>query len=703
MQPQKRLFRNHLILSCLLTFLIIALVITCYHIRTLEKADLFLYDLHFRWRGPQPTSEKVVLVLMDQRSASELERRKGAWSRAHLASAIENLCRAGCAVIGLDMIFFAPSEDLAEDKTLAETIGECGNVVLGKFVAEEGRGEVSALPRFQEGMIGDGFINMFPDSDGVVRKMPFFSIKPVQDGVAISPSFSLEVVRAFLNLDFDLDFSHKDYFRLGAGGSDNLLLPYPDLRVHFYGGAEAFSRLSFVDAVSNRFHAETVRKKIVLIGSSLATDKDFFATPFAGYEGRAGAHAGRFGKVLEEDSASKTVGVAIHGHAIETILNGAFIQRFPERYVISLTVLCGLMGLIFYAQRPGPLGGILILLSSVGALLGISHFAFVRQLLWIEMAPLMAILSLQYVSGIALQRAYSRKKTRLVTNLFGKYVSQSVVKDIIEGSIGVALEGRAQELTVLFSDLRGFTTLSEGLSPQETGSLLNVYFDAMIPIVFDHQGTLDKLMGDAIMAFFGAPRELKDHPQKAAETALEMIHRLKALRKESSQKGIEKLEVGIGLNTGQVTVGNLGSQNFMEYTVIGDTVNLGSRLEGLNKVYGTSIIVGENTAKRLDSQFVLRELDLVKVKGKEDAVAIFELVGFRHEVEEERLKLIDHFHRGLQQYRNMEWAEAEKTFSEALNLFSADGPSRLYLERTQELLRCPPPPEWECVTKFTTK
>lgn len=703
MEPQKRLFRTHFIFACLLSILFVTLVPIGYQLRVFERADLLLYDFHFKWRGPQPTSEKVVLVLMDQRSASELERRKGAWSRSHLASAIENLCRADCAVIGLDMIFFAPGEDVQEDKALARAIENCGNVVLAKFVAEEGRGEVSALPRFKEGMIGDGFINMFPDSDGIVRKIPFFSIKPEQDGVAISPSFSLEVVRAFLNLDFDLDFSHKDYFRMGAGGRDSLLLPYPDLRIHFYGGAEVFSRLSFVDSVFNRFNAETVREKIVLIGSSLATDKDFFSAPFPGSEGRAGAYAGRFGKVVEEDAAAKTVGVAVHAHAVETILNGAFIRKFPERYVIILTLLCGVLGLIFYPQRPGALGGVLILLISVGALLGISHFVFVRQLLWIEIAPLMGILSLQYVSGIALQRAYSRKKTKLVTSLFGKYVSQSVVKDIIDGNIGVALEGRAQEVTVLFSDLRGFTTLSEGLSPQETGRLLNVYFDAMIPIVFEHRGTLDKLMGDAIMAFFGAPAELKDHPQKAAETALEMIKRLRLLKKESAQKGIEKLEVGIGLNTGQVTVGNLGSQRFMEYTVIGDTVNLGSRLEGLNKVYGTSIIVGENTAKRLDSKVVLRELDLVKVKGKEDAVTIFELVGFKDEMEQERLRLIDAYHSGLQHYRSKEWADAEKTFKEALSLFAADGPSLLYLERTRELLRYPPPPEWEYVTKFTTK
>jgi adenylate cyclase len=336
-------------------------------------------------------------------------------------------------------------------------------------------------------------------------------------------------------------------------------------------------------------------------------------------------------------------------------------------------------------------------------IIGFSYFVFVHYLLWIEIAPLLSILLVQYVSGIASQRALSKKKTKLVTSLFGKYVSQGVVDDILKGNIGVSLEGRSREVTVLFSDLRGFTTFSESLSPQETGRLLNTYFDAMIPLVFQHQGTLDKLMGDAIMAFFGAPGELKDHPRKAAETALSMMKKLKELKAERRQRGIDRLEIGLGLNTGQVTAGNLGSQSYMDYTVIGDTVNLGSRLEGLNKIYGTSIIISESTAVRLDNRFVLRELDRVRVKGKEDAVTIFELSGFKDDLDQERVKLLRIFESGIRLYRNREWKEAEEAYNQALGLFPGDGPSRLYLERIRDLLRDPPSPEWDPVTVFTTK
>ena len=703
MEPQKKIFRNYLILSFLFSIFLIIIVCICYKSLVLERADLFLYDFHFRWRGPKPVSGNIVLVLMDQRSAWDLKRKKGAWSRLQMARALENLCQAGAEIIGLDMIFFSPGHKMDDDMALARGIEDCGNVILARFVAVDGRGEVTGLPMFQEGMIGDGFINMFPDRDGVLRKIPFFSIKPEKEGLDVSPCFALEVARAFLNLDFALDFSHEDYFRLGVDGDHQLILPYPDLRIHFYGKEDIFPSLSYADVVRNRFSPGVVKGKIVLIGSSLATDKDFFATPFSGYEERRGEYKKKFGKVLEEDFGHKTVGVACHAHAIETILDSAFIRKCSEKYVIFLIVFFGLLGMIFYSSRPGALWGVLILLICSGGIISISHLVFVRHLFWVKIAPVIGILLIQYISGIAFQRSYSKKKTKLVTSLFGKYVSQGVVNDILKGDLGVRLEGRSQEVTVLFSDLRSFTTLSENLSPQETGRLLNIYFDAMIPIVFDHEGTLDKLMGDAIMAFFGAPGELRHHPGKAAETALKMIEKLELLKTERREKGIDRLEVGIGLNTGHVTVGNLGSQSFMDYTVIGDTVNLGSRLEGLNKVYGTSIIVSEFTAERLDSRFVLRELDRVRVKGKGDAVAIFELSGFKGDMVQERLELLRIFESGMYQYRSREWEQAEETFSRALRFIPGDGPSQLYLDRVQNLLRDPPSSEWEPITVFTTK
>lgn len=704
MEPKKKLYRAHLIYSLLFTLLFMTAVSFLYGFHSLERADLFLHDLHFKWRGPKPASGGVVLVLMDQKSAVELKREKGTWSRRHTAQALKNLCRAGTEIIGMDLVLFAPGRDKEEDIELAAAISDCNNVVLAKFVSVDGRGEVVPLPIFQEAMIGDGFINMFPDKDDILRKIPFLSIKPLKQGVLISPSFSLELARTYLNLDFVFDFSGKDHMLLGAEDQQKLRLPYPDLRIDFLGSDESFRRISFSDIVNNQFPPESVKGKIVLIGSSLATDKDFFTTPLSGYERKETQYEEKFAKIIKEDLGPKTVGVACHAHAIETILGQKFIRKAPGTYVYILIILLGFSGLIFYPQRPGALWGAVILLVGEGVFLGASHLVFVRQLIWVEAGPPMLILFVQFVSGIALQRSYSKKKTKFVTTLFGKYVSPSVVDDILKGQEGITLDGRSQEVTVLFSDLRSFTTLSESLSPRETGRLLNTYFDTMIPIVFDHQGTLDKLIGDAIMAFFGAPGTLQNHPVKAAQTALSMVEKLKRLKIDRNDiRGIDRLDVGIGLNTGQVIVGNLGSQRFMDYTVIGDTVNLGSRLEGLNKTYGTSIIISRATAEKLDKGFVLRELDKVMVKGKEDAVTIFELMGFEDNIEAKKLELVERFTSAIAYYRNREWDQAQDAFKKTLELYHEDKTSHLYLDRISSFRENPPPPEWDWVTVFTTK
>ena len=702
-QPQSRLVRNHLLLSIFLTLLITAAAAALYRSNGFRSADQALYDAHFRWRGPGEVTGTVVLVLMDQESAERLGRKKGSWSRSHMARALENLCNAGAGVIGLDMVFFAPGDEPGTDRALAAAMERCSNVVLAWYVAVEGRSEVRPLPLFQEAMIGDGFVNMVPDQDGVLRKIPFLSIKPVAEGVAVFPSFSLEMVRAYRNLDFVLDFSHQDHFLLGGEDESRLRLPFPDLRINYAGREDAFARLSYADVVEDRIEPDRVRDKIVLIGSALPTDKDFFATPFSGASGVEERYGETFGKVLTGEFERKTAGVACHAHAVETILTEKQIRRAGSDTVLILVLLSGLLGLVFYPQRPGAFWGLLILAAAAGLALFLAHRAFAVDRTWIEIVPALSVLGAQYVAGISVQRAYSRKRAQVVTGLFGKYVSRGVVDDLLRGRIDSSLEGRSVEVTVLFSDLRGFTSISESLSPRETGLLLNSYFDVMIPTVFHHGGTLDKLIGDAVMAFFGAPADLADHPSRAALTALDMVRSLEELRARSDVPGVERLAMGIGLNTGQVTAGNLGSQSFMDYTVIGDTVNLASRLEGLTKPYRTTVIVSGETAERLDERFLLRELDRVRVKGKDRPVTIHELVGLEKEVDPARRQAVRTFEAGLARYRERAWPEAEQAFTEALALDPRDGPASLYLERVRRLCACPPPPDWDCVTVFDSK
>ena len=304
---------------------------------------------------------------------------------------------------------------------------------------------------------------------------------------------------------------------------------------------------------------------------------------------------------------------------------------------------------------------------------------------------------------VLIQEYFNRKKTNLVTHLFGKYVSPSVVDELIKGDLETTLAGHRRSLTVLFSDLRSFTTLSEKLGPQKTTRLLNTYFDEMIPVVFKHNGTLDKLMGDAIMAFFGAPIALTDHPVEAASTALEMTTALHHLKRTHSLPGIDNLDLGIGLNTGQVTVGNLGSQEFMDYTIIGDAVNLASRLEGLNKTYGTRIIISEFTAAALSDAFCVRKLDHVRVKGKKESVTILELMGFTEQMSSGTAQLVKAFESALEAYAQRQWRSAQKLLKQILSVSPQDGPSLLYMRRIAEFQLSPPPADWRGETAFDHK
>ena len=290
----------------------------------------------------------------------------------------------------------------------------------------------------------------------------------------------------------------------------------------------------------------------------------------------------------------------------------------------------------------------------------------------------------------------------MITDLFGKYLAPDVVRELLKDDLSDRLEGRHRDITILFSDLRGFTSLSEKLGPAETGHLLNTYFDSMIPLVFKWKGTLDKLIGDAIMAFFGAPLEIEDHPEQAAGCALLMIEAINALRLKNIP-GAAELDLGIGINTGRAIVGNLGSKEFMDYTVIGDSVNLASRLESLNKVYGTHIIVSEYTAKFIGDRFQLRKLDTVKVLGKDMPVSIFELMAPKEICDPKLPALAALFESGVDKYSQRNWSAALNCFQKALDIDPADQPCQLYLQRIERFVEAPPPDDWNGITVYDYK
>lgn len=669
-----------------------------------DTSNSFLYDLRMNWRGKLSPSGAVVLVLMDEQSSKELKRLKGNWSRTQLSSALENLCQARAEIIGLDMVLAASDANPETDPALAKAIYDCNNVVLARILASPGTGDIRPLSLFQDAMIGDGFIDLNLDRDEILRRIRFLSAKPLADGgLSLLPAFSLELARSYLNLDFDFDFSQEDAIRVGGTGQERLRLPYPELLIDYFGTWEDFPALSYADVVLNRFSPEAVSGKIVLLGSSLFLQKDFFVTPLTRFRGGENEYGETFGTVVEQVSNEQDLGVAIHAHAIETILAQRFIQPLAHHWLLAMLIAIGLLSLMFYLPRLHLALTSAFFVSGITTLLAGSYLLFLRQQLVVDIAPMLALLTGQFVAGIFYQRRVAKQRAARIQNLFGKYVSPAVARELVESPIDVSLQGQRRELSILFSDIRGFTTLSEKLDAQETGLLLNAYFNNVLPVIFEHRGTVDKLIGDAIMAFFGAPLDLPDHPIKAAETALAMTSVLDAFQR-SGIANADQLVTGIGINTGTVTLGNLGSDRFfMDYTVIGDAVNLASRLESLTKLYGVRIILGESTFRQLDDRFLTRELDIVKVKGKNEPVTIHELVGYKETADRKMPAILATFSRGLDAYRSQQWQSARNLFGEVLQQHPEDGPSRLYLQRMDQSQKLPLPEDWDGVTVLDHK
>ena len=304
--------------------------------------------------------------------------------------------------------------------------------------------------------------------------------------------------------------------------------------------------------------------------------------------------------------------------------------------------------------------------------------------------------------GIDKEMKLIRTLKKKIKGAFQYYLTPSVVNEILKNPDMLKLGGEKKELTVMFSDIRGFTSISEKLDPESLVRLLNEYLTAMTDIIFEFEGLLDKYIGDAIMAVFGAPLYQPDHPKRGCATALKMIEKLNELKKKWKNEGFPEINIGIGINTGPMVVGNMGSQKRFDYTVMGDSVNLGSRLEGINKQYGTNIIISEFTKYYVQDEFLLRELDMVRVKGKEKPVKIYELIDWKGK-ENGWNEIISLFNTGLTAYRNMDWKTASDCFGNILKIKSDDGPSLVYLERCKILRDTPPPEGWDGVFTMKTK
>jgi adenylate cyclase len=535
-----------------------------------------------------------------------------------------------------------------------------------------------------------GFFNVEPDADGVVRHsllvLPYGRSKNLDDW-DLYASLDVQTVRLFQEVpdqQMVLDFSETGVTALEFGPS---LVIRPDavgrMMIDYQGDAATYPYVSIADVVRRKFPAGTFKGKIVLVGASATGIGDLRSTPFGGIN---------------------YPGVEIHANVIDNILNRYFLVRGANQVAVDLLLilLFGVpLGLWLALAKPRSMLFGLLLLVPFG--FGV-WYAFLHGW-WLNFIVPSGTL-VANVGFVAMYRALvEEKEKRRVRGAFQQYLSPEVIRRLLANPDLV--KPRKTEITVMFSDVRGFTSISEKLDAQELASLLNEYLTDMTQIIFRHSGTLDKYIGDAVMAFWGAPFEESDHATRGCHAALDMIARLKEMQKKWKSEGRPVLDIGVGLCTGVASVGNMGSSLRYGYTALGDTVNLSSRLEGLNKEYGTHILLSDTTYAAVeDPLLVFRELDLIRVKGKSQPVTLYELVAARGTPEGDVPDLEEHlefFAQGRACYRERRWQDAQIVFEKLLERWPADGPARMYLNRCKEYLVAGPEENWDGVYVMTHK
>jgi adenylate cyclase len=527
---------------------------------------------------------------------------------------------------------------------------------------------------------GTGFFNVTTDPDTVVRHAPLalpYGRDPDKANWDLYASMDVQALRIYLGLTNDqIILNYDDSGVVSIEFGPNLIVhtdPISRLLVNYHGPTRTYRYVSFADVVQRKFAPGTFKDRIVLVGASATGIGDLRATPFGSLD---------------------YPGVEIHANVIDNILNQQFLMKHGPQVIsdVSAILFFGLPFGILLALVPPR--WLVLSVAVLAGFMGLVYWAFLHGW-WLNLiVPSVTILA--NAGFVALYRVlFEEGEKRKVRGAFGQYVSPEVIRRLLEEPESV--KPKKTSITVLFSDIRGFTTLSESLDAQEMADLLNGYLTEMTQIVFRHRGTLDKYIGDAVMAFWGAPFAEAGHADRCCETALTMLGRLAELQEEWRAQEKPILEIGVGINTGTASVGNMGSVLRYGYTAIGDAVNLASRLEGLNKEYGSRILISESTYITLQSErFVVRELDLIRVKGKLLPVTIYEVLS-PTVVGREGKELSDLFTKARDAYKIREWKNAKNLFEDVLHRWPKDRPSQIFIERCNEYLAEEPSSEWEGV------
>ncbi len=716
--------------------------------------ELKTLDLRFQLRGKRSPGPAVVIVAIDQKSEDVL----GRWPfpRSYFAQALDFLREAQARVIAFDISFPQPDANSAlgalqsvredynqlvapmsrapafeselktkqaaadNDRQFADALSRYDNAVLGYFVISpeeakaqnqerlkqfldilsyqaypqivhpeyvkdfagpDAQGLSPDLPQFAANAKNFGFFDIVPDPDGIVRREP--AVLSFQGN--LYPSLDVAAVLAYTNNSLD-----RVKLTLNPSGVESIVLGDRAIPVDRQGSVQldydgpqgTFPTYSLADVVRHKLPPEDFRGRLVLIGPTILGISSTAITPFP---------------------TKQFPGVEVHANVMDDILYQHFVSRGPREFLADLAfLLLFSLGAAYLFSILSPLRATLLLAGSLVGYFGLTYFLFSRYLVWIADFLPMTTLALTNAGIVSYRFFFEEAEKRRVFSAFSQYMHPALIRQMLSRGGIPRLGGEEKVLTAMFADIRGFTTLSEGLSPSHLVDLLNEYFSEMTEVIFKNWGTLDKYIGDAIMAYWGAPYPQDDHAIRACRAALEMFQTLQRMQAAWKAKGMACVDMGIGINTGAMLFGNMGSKRRYNFSVIGDSVNLASRLEGTNRQFGTGIIISEATLQQVKGQVVVRELDLIRVRGKRQPVKVYELLGLAGD-SDRYADLIGRFEDGLEAYRRSQWEAAIEIFNDVARDHPQDGPTHIFLSRCRALLEHPPEGAWDGVFVMRTK
>lgn len=675
------------------------------------------YQRKLRYQSRDAKIEDIIIVDIDNRSLEKLGRFQQ-WPRRYHARVIDYLRASGAACIAFDLLFVERDALPAEDSLLIHSTKNAGNVVHAitleqehpeaflykmekppedfaatRFTLPLPPETVVALQDFDrfEGKLMElynnsaslGFVNFLPDDDNAIRRMPLL----LNFAGQAYPSFALVVAMQSAGLsrdDIEVELGREVRWRKSADGGVAMRVPIDKkgrVLVNYMGSPKTFRYVPYYDVLEQRVPPETFQDRVVLIGASAAGLADLRPVPFE----------------------ATFPGVEVHANVIHSIRTQNFITRQSETLsIVTMLIFAMIAGVITMIWSPW-LGILVTVFLSVGYTL-LTTQLFISRDVWIPQVRPLFSFGVAFISVMVYRFLSEERQKQLIKGMFVHYASELIVNELIRDPSKLKLGGDKKYATAFFSDIKDFTTYSEKLSPEALITQLNEYLSEMTDIVLEYGGYLDKYEGDAVVAVFGVPVDQTDHAERACMAALDMQKVLVDLRKKWSAEKRPAFEARIGLNTGEMIAGNIGGKNRFDYTVIGDPVNLASRLEGANKMYGTKIMVGEETYGQAKEKIVARELDFLRVKGKSRPVRVFELVGRRGDHFDEGLvAAFTHFARGLELYRLQEWHKAIAEFRRVLALNPDDGPAKEFLRRCDIFMQAPRPADWDGVFEMRTK